>query len=137
MGVCLFVYFLHAILTPFLVAVVLAYMFDPVVDRLERFGFSRTWGVVTVFALFTIVLMALLLVLVPLLAKQLLKLYQLAPLVLDWLQHTAMPWAQTKLGLSDSFGISTRSKPRSPQTWGRPRTSLGWCCRKQRRRAWR
>ena len=103
LGACLFVYFLHAILTPFLVAVVLAYMFDPVVDRLERFGFSRTWGVVTVFALFTVLLMALLLVLVPLLAKQLLKLYQLAPLVLDWLQHTAMPWAQAKLGLSDSF----------------------------------
>ena len=103
LGVCLFVYFLHAILTPFLVAVVLAYMFDPVVDRLERFGFSRTWGVVTVFAVFTVILMTLLLVLVPLLAKQLMKLYQLAPQVLDWLQHTAMPWVQTKFGLGDGF----------------------------------
>ena len=99
----LFVYFLHAILTPFLVAVVLAYMFDPVVDRLEKYGFSRTWGVVTVFTLFTVILVALLLVLVPLLAKQLMKLYQLAPLVLDWLQHTAMPWVQSKFGLGDSF----------------------------------
>ena len=99
----LFVYFLHAILTPFLVAVVLAYMFDPVVDRLEKYGFSRTWGVVTVFTLFTVILVALLLVLVPLLAKQLMKLYQLAPLVLDWLQHTAMPWVQAKFGLGDSF----------------------------------
>ncbi|NNG62021.1 AI-2E family transporter, partial [Pseudomonas fragi] len=99
----LFVYFLHPILTPFLVAIVLAYMFDPVVDRLEKYGFSRTWGVVTVFALFTVIFMTLLLVLVPLLAKQLLKLYQLAPLVLDWLQHTAMPWVQAKFGLSDGF----------------------------------
>ena len=89
--------------TPFLVAVVLAYMFDPVVDRLEKYGFSRTWGVVTVFTLFTVILMALLLVLVPLLAKQLMKLYQLAPLVLDWLQHTAMPWVQAKFGLGDAF----------------------------------
>ena len=103
LGFALFVYFLHPILTPFLVAIVLAYMFDPVVDRLERAGLSRTWGVVAVFALFTIILMTLLLVLVPLLAKQLLKLYQLAPQVLDWLQHTAMPWVQAKLGLSDSF----------------------------------
>ena len=99
----LFVYFLHPILTPFLVAIVLAYMFDPVVDRLERVGFSRTWGVVTVFALFTIIVTALVLVLVPLLAKQLMKLYQLAPQVLDWLQNTAMPWAQSKFGLSDGF----------------------------------
>ena len=103
LGFALFVYFLHPILTPFLVAIVLAYMFDPVVDRLERAGLSRTWGVVAVFTLFTIILMTLLLVLVPLLAKQLLKLYQLAPQVLDWLQHTAMPWVQAKLGLSDSF----------------------------------
>ena len=103
LGFALFVYFLHPILTPFLVAIVLAYMFDPVVDRLERAGLSRTWGVVAVFTLFTLILMTLLLVLVPLLAKQLLKLYQLAPQVLDWLQHTAMPWVQAKLALSDSF----------------------------------
>ena len=103
LGFALFVYFLHPILTPFLVAIVLAYMFDPVVDRLERVGLSRTWGVVAVFAVFTVILMTLLLVLVPLLAKQLLKLYQLAPLILDWLQHTAMPWVHAKFGLSDSF----------------------------------
>ena len=103
LGACLFVYFLHPILTPFLIAIVLAYMFDPVVDRLERFGFSRTWGVITVFALFIVILMTLLLVLVPMLAKQLLKLYELAPQILDWLQHTAMPWVQAKLGLSDGF----------------------------------
>ncbi|ARQ73793.1 AI-2E family transporter [Pseudomonas fragi] len=103
LGFALFVYFLHPILTPFLVAIVLAYMFDPVVDRLERFGLSRTWGVVAVFTVFTVILMTLLLVLVPLLAKQLLKLYQLAPQILDWLQHTAMPWVQAKFGLSDSF----------------------------------
>ena len=42
LGFALFVYFLHPILTPFLVAIVLAYMFDPVVDRLERAGLSRT-----------------------------------------------------------------------------------------------
>ena len=64
---------------------------------------SRTWGVVTVFTLFTVIVTALVLVLVPLLAKQLMKLYQLAPQVLDWLQHTAMPWAQSKFGLSDGF----------------------------------
>lgn len=103
LGFALFVYFLHPILTPFLVAIVLAYMSDPVVDRLERAGLSRTWGTVAVFGLLTVIMMTLLLVLVPLLAKQLLKLYQLAPLVLDWLQHTAMPWVQAKLGLSDSF----------------------------------
>jgi len=98
-----FIYLLHPILTPFLVALLLAYLFDPVVDRLEKLGLSRTWGVVAVFALFTLIIGALLLVLIPMLAKQLLRLYELAPQMLDWLQHTAVPWVQSKLGLSDGF----------------------------------
>jgi len=98
-----FIYLLHPILTPFLVALLLAYLFDPVVDRLEKLGLSRTWGVVTVFALFTLIVGALLLVLIPMLAKQLVRLYELAPQMLDWLQHTAVPWVQSKLGLADGF----------------------------------
>jgi predicted PurR-regulated permease PerM len=73
------------------------------VDRLERAGLSRTWGVVAVFSLFTLMFMALLLVLVPMLAKQLLRLYELAPQMLDWLQHVALPWVQSRLGLADGF----------------------------------
>ncbi|WP_047305625.1 AI-2E family transporter [Pseudomonas fluorescens] len=101
--VCGFVYLLHPILSPFLVALLLAYLFDPLVDRLEAWGLSRTWGVVAVFALFTLIIMTLLLVLVPMLAKQLLRLYELAPQMLDWVQHTAMPWVQARLGLADGF----------------------------------
>ena len=125
LGFVLFVYFLHPILTPFLVAIVLAYMFDPVVDRLERLGLSRTWGTITVFTLFTVILMTLLLVLVPLLAKQLLKLYQLAPQVLDWLQHTAMPWVQAKLGLSDSFWKFDKIKAAITENMGQATDIVG------------
>lgn len=71
----LFVFFLHTILTPFLIAMLLAYMFDPMVDRLEKVGLSRTWGTISVFALFTVILVALMVVLMPMLAKQLMKLY--------------------------------------------------------------
>ncbi|KTC38272.1 hypothetical protein AO265_09130 [Pseudomonas sp. ABAC61] len=74
--VCGFLYLLHPILSPFLVALLLAYLFDPLVDRLEKWGLSRTWGVVAVFALFTLIVMTLLLVLVPMLAKQLVRLYE-------------------------------------------------------------
>ena len=125
LGFVLFVYFLHPILTPFLVAIVLAYMFDPVVERLERLGLSRTWGTITVFTLFTVILMTLLLVLVPLLAKQLLKLYQLAPQVLDWLQHTAMPWVQAKLGLSDSFWKFDKIKAAITENMGQATDIVG------------
>lgn len=101
--VAVLLYSLHNILTPFLVGILLAYLADPLVDRLERLGLSRTWGVVVVFGLFTLLLLALLLVLVPLLAKQLLRLYELAPQMLDWLEHVALPWVQSRLGLADGF----------------------------------
>ncbi|MHC2147676.1 AI-2E family transporter [Pseudomonas sp. 210_17 TE3656] len=96
-------YWLHPILSPFLVGILLAYLADPLVDRLERAGLSRTWGVVLVFTLFTLLLTLLLLVLVPMLAKQLVRLYELAPQMLDWLQHDALPWLQTRLGLAEGF----------------------------------
>ncbi|MDC0686480.1 AI-2E family transporter [Mitsuaria sp. RG] len=101
--VAVLLYFLHNILSPFLVGILLAYLADPLVDRLERLGLSRTWGVVVVFSLFTLIFLALLLVLVPMLAKQLLRLYELAPQMLDWLQHVALPWVQSRLGLADGF----------------------------------
>ena len=69
--VTVLLYSLHNILTPFLVGILLAYLADPLVDRLERLGLSRTWGVVVVFGLFTLLLLALLLVLVPMLALSL------------------------------------------------------------------
>lgn len=96
-------YLLHGILSPFLIGILLAYLADPLVDRLERAGLSRTAGVVLVFTLFSLVLLALLLVLIPMLAKQLVRLYELTPQILDWLQHVALPWVQARLGLGDGF----------------------------------
>jgi predicted PurR-regulated permease PerM len=96
-------YLLAPILSPFLIGILLAYMGDPLVDRLERWKLSRTWGVVLVFALITLIMAILLLVLVPMLGKQLVRLYELAPQMLDWAQHQALPWIQLKLGLNDGF----------------------------------
>ncbi len=41
-----------------LVGVLLAYLGDPLVDRLERWKLSRTLAVVVVFALFSLILLA-------------------------------------------------------------------------------
>lgn len=97
------IYLLMPILSPFLVGILLAYLGDPLVDRLESRGLSRTWGVVAVFALFGLLLLLVLLFLLPMLGRQLVYLYQLAPLVLDWLQREALPWIQVKLGLAQGF----------------------------------
>jgi predicted PurR-regulated permease PerM len=105
-GVALLVwllYLLTPILAPFLVAMLLAYMGDPLVDRLQRFKLSRTMAVVLVFAAFSLILLALFVVLVPLLGRQLVRLYEVAPQLLDWLQQHALPWIQVQLGLPDGF----------------------------------
>ena len=96
-------YLLHPILSPFLIGILLAYLGDPLVDRLERHRLSRTGGVVVVFTLFALVLLVLVLVLVPMLGRQLVRLYQLAPEMIDWLQSTALPWSQSHLGLQDDL----------------------------------
>ena len=96
-------YLLQPILSPFLIGILLAYLGDPLVDRLERQRLSRTAGVTVVFALFGLALLVLLLVLVPMLGRQLARLYQLAPEILDWLQGTALPWTQAHFGLNDDF----------------------------------
>lgn len=96
-------YLLHPILSPFLVGILIAYLGDPLVDRLERLKLSRTWGVIVVFGLFTLLMALALLVLIPMLGKQLVRLYELLPQMLDWAQNQALPWIQLKLGLNEGF----------------------------------
>lgn len=92
-------YQLLPILSPFLVSILLAYMGDPVVDLLERYKLSRTWGVVVVFVVLSLIMTVLLLVLIPMIGRQLVSLYGLTPQLIDWLQHSALPWLQTTVGL--------------------------------------
>ncbi len=104
------IYLLQPVLMPFLISILLAYLGDPLVDRLQARGLSRTWGVAAVFALFALCLLALLLVLLPLLGRQLMRLYELAPQALDWLQQQALPWLQAEFGLSADFWQLDRLK---------------------------
>ncbi|WP_210397837.1 AI-2E family transporter [Motiliproteus sediminis] len=96
------VYLLEPILFPFLVSLLLAYLWDPVVDRLEARGCSRTWGVVVVFALVTLLALLAVLLVVPMLGRQLSVLVQKVPLMIDWLENVALPWLQVALGIDVS-----------------------------------
>jgi predicted PurR-regulated permease PerM len=98
-------YRLAPVITPFAISAGLAYLGDPLVDRLERLRFirwpiSRTVAVVIVFVLMTLTFALLLLIVVPLLSKQIEHLVERIPAITAWLAGTAMPWVQEKLGLS-------------------------------------
>lgn len=72
-------YLLAPILTPFLVAAMLAYMGDPLVDRLEARKLSRTAGVALVFSVIVLLLLVALLVILPLLEQQFVRLIEVVP----------------------------------------------------------
>jgi len=92
-GVALLVllYCLGPILMPFVVGAGLAYLGDPLVDRLERLHLRRTAGVCVVFVVVIGVVALAALLLVPLLREQTALLAQNLPAWLHWLQDTGLP----------------------------------------------
>ena len=61
MGVLLIflVALLRDILLPFVLGLVIAYLLDPLADRLQRFGFSRLWAAFFILLLFAMSFIAL------------------------------------------------------------------------------
>lgn len=85
-------YLLAPVLTPFMVAAILAYMGDPLVDRLEAIKISRTLSVVIVFLVLTLIAGLILLLVVPLLQSQFVILGNKIPAYFDVIQHQFLPW---------------------------------------------
>ena len=98
------VYFLQPILTPFLVGAILGYLGDPLVDRLEQSRLPRSAGVLVVFLVFGLIIGAVILVVLPLLAGELVALIRDIPAAFAWLQQTASPWMVTHFGV-DPFDV--------------------------------
>jgi predicted PurR-regulated permease PerM len=100
------VYLLAPILTPFLVSGLLAYLGNPVVNRLARWHFPRPLAVALVFLVFVLLLALLLFFLVPALQAQVRSFVAKAPLYFDWLQHTALPWLRAMLGVELTVDVA-------------------------------
>jgi predicted PurR-regulated permease PerM len=88
-------YLLGPIMTPFVVGGALAYVGDPIVDRLQRWRLSRTAGVCVVFVVVTLAGLLIGVLIVPLLQRQAMELLGSFPDWLVWLQNSALP----RLGL--------------------------------------
>ncbi len=91
-------YLLSPVLTPFLISALLAYLGDPLVDRLEAFRVRRTLGVVAVFAAMFIAALLSLVVLLPMLEQQATSLIQGIPQGLESLQEKIAPRLASVLG---------------------------------------
>lgn len=94
----LLAWLLAPILTPFVGGMLLAYMGDPIVDRLQARGIGRIYGVLLVFFLLLLLLAVTLLVTLPLLGREIAAFIKQLPVLLTWLQEVSLPWLE-RLGL--------------------------------------
>ena len=100
-------YLLAPVLTPFVAAALLAYLGDPLADRLQKLKLPRTLAVVAVF-LITFLLLALLILLVgPLIKSQVAALFKALPDIARQVEQVWLPELGGRLGLpqGDDVGI--------------------------------
>lgn len=82
---------LRDVLMPFVVGMAIAYFFDPVADKLEEMGCSRTFATSAILIGFFIALVGLALLLIPTLQKQIVNAIQLIPLIVDRVRDALDP----------------------------------------------
>ena len=92
-------YVLGPILAPFMFAAILAYICDPLVDRLQRRRLPRTLATVIVLLLLISLFVLLLLIMAPLFQKEVTLLSERIPGYITALNEKLIPWLNAKLGL--------------------------------------
>jgi predicted PurR-regulated permease PerM len=98
-GVLWVVWLLAPILSPFVIAAILGWLGDPMVDRLEARRISRNTAVILVFGAMTVVLLVVAVLLIPVLEDQVMTLINSLPGYRDWFVGTALPWVEHRTGL--------------------------------------
>ena len=110
-GAALVVFFglryLGAVLTPFLVGAILAYLGTPIVDWAERKGVPRAVSTTLVVFCFGLLLLALLLVLIPLVQAEVGLAIKRFPELLGDATARLLPWIERTFGIVLAFDVET------------------------------
>lgn len=106
---------LGPILTPFVLAALLGWLGDPMVDRIERSGRSRPVAVSLVFLMMVLLVTLVLLILVPMIERQVATLIESGPVYREWIMGTAIPWVEARFG----FEVSEWLDPQRLVEWVR------------------
>ena len=107
--VMLALWLLGPVLTPFAVAAVLAYALTPLVDKLDGAGrgrLPRVLAVLIVEVLFLLALLSMLLLVVPIFAKELPLLREQVPVLADRLNNSLGPWL-AQFGIQVSLDVES------------------------------
>ena len=132
--VCWLLWLLAPVLSPFVFAALLGWLGDPLVDRIERRGLSRNTAVLLVFGGMMLVLVLALLLLLPLLERQIVTLVQSLPRYRDWLVGTVLPWLERRTGMQlmawlDPERLIELARSHWQQAGGIAATMLGYVSR--------
>ncbi|WP_415898550.1 AI-2E family transporter [Neptuniibacter sp. QD48_11] len=101
------VYLLSPILSPFLVGALFAYLSDPIADRLEDLGMSRTGSVIIVFIGMTALVAMMFLLLLPQLGHQIQTLLARIPQAIQLFEEQIFPWILATFSLEPTaFGFA-------------------------------
>jgi predicted PurR-regulated permease PerM len=98
-------YLLAPVLTPFVAAGLLAYIGDPLADRLQKLKLSRTLAVVLVFLLTFLVLALLILLMGPLIKAQIAALFRALPDITRQLEQVWLPTVSGWLNLEPGKNV--------------------------------
>lgn len=128
------VWLLAPILTPFVMAGLLGWLGDPLVDRLERAGRSRNVAVTLVFVAMALLVVLVVVLLVPVIENQISTLIESLPSYRDWFMGTALPWLESKTGLQltiwlDPDRLIALVREHWQQAGGAAATMLGYLSR--------
>ena len=91
-------YALGNILTPFIVTAVLAYILNPLVEKLRDKGMKRGLAAMLVMIFSLVLILALTLVIVPMLVNQFNNMVARLPQIVDFVQNKVLPWINMLLG---------------------------------------
>lgn len=101
---------LGPILTPFLLAAILAYVCNPLVDRLQRWGLPRMVAVLAMLLLLALLLVGLTLIIVPLIVEEVGILATRLPEALALANEKLAPWLRSNFGIRLRFDPATLKK---------------------------
>jgi predicted PurR-regulated permease PerM len=97
------IYLLAPVLMPFVFAAILAYLGDPIADRLEvikikSFQLGRTNAVIVVFIAILFIISSILVILIPKIEFQISFFISNFPKYVAWLNETVIPWLEQRFG---------------------------------------
>ncbi len=100
-------YALNDIMAPFIIAAVLAYILNPLVEKLRNYKVKRGLAAMLVMFLALLILLALVLIIVPMLVGQFNNILSRVPQIIGFMQDTAIPWLNKYLGMHISVNSET------------------------------